>query len=115
MGVVRLPPALRGEVWLTELDPTVGREIQKTRPCLVVSPDSMNRHLDTVTVMPMTGGSRPAPFRVATRFGNKDGLLLAEQLRTADRHRLVRKVGRMDPQTLAAALAVLREMFEEDE
>jgi mRNA interferase MazF len=111
--MVRLPVALRGEVWLTELDPTVGREIQKTRPCLIVSPDSMNRHLDTVTVMPMTSGSRPAPFRIATTFGKRQGLLLAEQLRTTDRHRLIRRVGTIDAQVLAAALATLREMFEE--
>ena len=111
--MVRLSPALRGDVWLTELDPTVGREIQKTRPCLVVSPDSMNRYLDTVTVMPMTSGSRPAPFRVATTFAGKDGLILAEQLRTADRHRMIRKLGRVDAPTLSAALAVLREMFED--
>jgi mRNA interferase MazF len=113
MGVVRLPAALRGEVWLTELDPTIGREIQKTRPCLIVSPDSMNRHLDTVTVMPMTSGSRPAPFRVATTFGKKQGFLLADQLRTTDRHRLIRCVGTVDEATLTASLSVLREMFEE--
>jgi mRNA interferase MazF len=113
MGVVRPPSALRGEVWLTELDPTIGREIQKTSPCLIVSPDSMNRHLDTVMVMPMTSGSRPAPFRVATKFGKKDGFLLAEQLRTTDRHRLIRRVGTIDDQTLTTVLAVLREMFEE--
>jgi len=111
--MVRLGLALRGEVWLTQLDPTVGREIQKTRPCLIVSPDSMNRHLDTVTVMPMTSGSRAAPFRVKINFAKKDGFLLAEQLRTTDRHRLIRKVGMVDAQTLAAALATLREMFED--
>jgi mRNA interferase MazF len=114
MGVVRLPLALRGEVWLMELDPTVGREIQKTRPCLVVSPDSMNRHLETVTVMPMTSKSRPAPFRVPVRFRETDGFLLAEQLRTTDRHRLRRRVGTIDKPTLVAALRILREMFEED-
>lgn len=111
--MVRVPAALRGDVWLTELDPAVGRAIQKTRPCLIVSPDSMNRHLSTVTVMPMTSGSRPAPFRVPTSFGDKHGFLLAEQLRTTDRHRLIRKVGRADQGTLTAALALLREMFEE--
>lgn len=111
--MVRLPLALRGEIWITELDPTVGREIQKTRPCLVVSPDSMNRHLDTVTIMPLTSGSRPAPFRVPTRIDGKEGLLLPEQLRTVDRHRLRSKLGRIDDATLASALAVLREMFED--
>lgn len=113
MGMVRLPLALRGEIWITELDPTVGREIQKTRPCLIVSPDMMNRHLDTVTVMPLTSGSRSAPFRVPTGFGGKEGFLLAEQLRTADRRRLRGKLGKIDDRTLLTALAVLREMFEE--
>ena len=113
MGVVKRAPPLRGEVWITELDPTVGRELQKTRPCLVVSPDSMNRFLDTVTVLPMTSGSHEAPFRVAVRFGDKQGFLLAEQMRTADRRRMHKKVGRIDRATLQAALSVLREMFEE--
>ena len=111
--MVGLPLALRGEVWLTELDPTVGHEIRKTRPCLIVSPDLMNRTLDTVTIMPLTSGSRPAPFRLASRFGNKPGFLLAEQLRTADRRRLRRRLGRIQPETLSAALALLREMFED--
>lgn len=101
----------RGEVWLAVLDPTVGREIQKTHPCLVVSPDEMNAHLSTVTVVPMTTGSRPAPFRVAVRFKGKDGLLLADQLRTLDRKRLVTRLGTVDTATLAAMLAVLGEMF----
>ncbi len=105
--------ALRGEIWIVELDPTVGREIQKTRPCLVVSPDAMNRHLDTVTIMPLISGSRAAPFRVATRFDSRNGYLLAEQLRTVDRHRLRSRQGRIDDHSLSQALAVLREMFEE--
>ena len=111
--MVKLAPARRGEVWFTELDPSVGREIQKTRPCLIVSPDSMNRHLDTVTIMPLTSGSKPAPFRIQTNFDGKHGFLLPEQLRTADRHRLRRRVGRVDDATLATALAVLRDMFTE--
>jgi mRNA interferase MazF len=110
--MVKVAPVRRGEVWITELDPTVGREIQKTRPCLVVSPDSMNRFLDTVTVMPLTSGSRAAPFRVPVRFRGKDGLLLAEQLRTVDRLRLVSKLGVLTAEDLSSALAVLREMFE---
>ena len=112
--MVRRKPPLRGEVWITELDPTVGREIQKTRPCLVISPDSMNRNLDTATIMPMTTGSRPAPFRVPIRFDGKQGFLLADQLRTADHHRMRKLVGSVDSATLTAALAILREMFEED-
>lgn len=113
MGVVALPKVLRGEVWLTELDPTVGREIQKTRPCLIVSPNSMNLHLDTVTLMPLTSGSRAALFRAASTFGDRRGFFLGDQLRTADRHRLRRKLGAVDHPTMMRALSVLREMFED--
>ena len=113
MGMVKRAAPLRGEIWITELDPTVGREIQKTRPCVVVSPNSMNQFLDTVTVMPMTSGSWEAPFRVPVQTGGKQGFLLAEQLRTTDRHRMRKRVGALDAATLREALAVLREMFEE--
>ncbi len=101
----------RGEVWLAALDPTLGSEIRKTRPCLVVSPDELNRHLRTVTVVPMTSGSHPAPFRVPANFGGKEGLLLADQMRTLDRRRLVKRLGDVEADTLAAMLSVLREMF----
>lgn len=101
----------RGEVWLVALDPTVGSEIQKTRPCLIVSPDDMNAHLRTTIVAPMTTGSRPAPFRVSVSFKGKTGLILLDQLRAVDRDRLVKRSGRVDPFTIAAALAVLTEMF----
>lgn len=104
---------MRGEIWLATLDPTVGSEIRKTRPCLVVSPDDMNVHLRTATLMPMTTGSRPAPFRVALTFRGKPGLLLADQLRTLDKARLVKRLGRVDEATQGAVLAVLREMFAE--
>jgi mRNA interferase MazF len=102
---------LRGEVWLADLDPTTGSEIRKTRPCLIVSPDSMNQHLHTITAMPLTSGSHPAPFRVAVRFQGKDGLLLADQLQTLDKRRFVKRLGKVSGPTLAAALSVLREMF----
>jgi mRNA interferase MazF len=105
------PRGGRGEVWLVALDPTVGSEIQNTRPCLIVSPDEMNAHLRTATVLPMTTGSRPAPFRVAIRFKGKDALLLPDQMRTIDTARLVTRLGRVDATTLEAVLAVLREMF----
>lgn len=103
----------RGEVWLAALDPTQGSEIRKTRPCLIVSPPEMNDHLRTVTVAPMTTGSRPAPFRVHVRFQGKDGLVLLDQIRTLDKGRLVRRLGAAPKPTLTAALAVLREAFEE--
>ncbi len=103
----------RGEIWLAALDPTIGSEIQKTRPCVVISPPEMNNFLRTVTVAPMTTGSRPAPFRIAIRFRGKDGLILLDQLRTLDRQRLVQRLGAVNRMTLQATLAALREMFEE--
>ena len=101
----------RGEVWLAALDPTVGSEIQKTRPCLVLSPDELNAGLRTVIVAPMTTGSRSAPFRVPIRFKGTDELVLPDQLRTVDRTRLVQRLGRADAATVRSALRVLTEMF----
>jgi mRNA interferase MazF len=103
----------RGEVWLVNLDPTVGSEIQKTRPCVVVSPQEINDHLPTMLVAPLTSGSRPAPFRVGTTFAGKPGLMLLEQIRAVDARRLVKKVGRIDRATLSAALSILRSLFAE--
>ncbi len=101
----------RGEIWLAALDPTIGSEIQKTRPCLIISPDEMNQHLRTVIVAPMTTGSRPAPFRLALRFKNKDGLILADQMRTLDKARLIKRAGKIDAATVAAMLTIVAEMF----
>lgn len=109
VGAARI---LRGEVWLVDLDPTVGSEIQKTRPCVVVSPAELNDALRTLIVAPMTTGSRPAPFRVALRFRGRDGLILLDQLRTLDRQRLIRRLGVVPRGTLSDVLLVLREMFE---
>jgi mRNA interferase MazF len=103
----------RGDVWLIDLDPTVGGEIQKTRPCVVVSPAEINDHLSVMLVAPLTSGSRAAPFRVAKTFDGKAGLMLLEQVRAVDGRRLVKKVGQLDRLTLNAALAVLRSLFAE--
>jgi len=103
----------RGEIWLAALEPTIGSEIQKTRPRVVISPPEMNQFLRTVTVAPMTTGSRPAPYRIPLRFRGKDGLILLDQLRTLDRQRLVRRLGAVSGNTLDLTLAALREMFEE--
>jgi mRNA interferase MazF len=103
----------RGDVWLVALDPTVGREIRKTRPAAVVSPNELNEALGTVIVAPMTTGAFEAPFRVSVRFQSRPGFLLLDQIRTIDRKRLVRKVGRLTGKTMAAALNVLQEMFSE--
>lgn len=102
----------RGEVWLVNLDPTIGSEIKKTRPAIVISPPEIHDHLRTVIVAPMTTGSRPAPFRVKINFQGKEGLILLDQVRTVDKARLVRRVGEAKKETLAAALSTLREMFE---
>lgn len=103
----------RGEIWLATLDPTVGSEVRKTRPCVVVSPPEMHDYLRTVAVAPMTTGSRPAPYRIPLRFRGKAGLILLDQLRTLDKQRLVRRLGTVSGATLRLALAALREMFAE--
>ncbi len=103
----------RGEIWLVALDPTVGSELQKTRPCVVVSPPEINAHLRVVLVAPLTSGSRPAPFRIATTVNSQPGLMLLEQIRAVDVDRLIRKLDQLDRMTLSAALAVLRALFAE--
>ena len=101
----------RGEVWLARLDPTEGREIQKTRPCVIVSPPEIHDHLGIVMAAPMTTGSRPAGYRVPVKFGGKEGLILLEQIRVLDKRRLIKRSGAIDREALAALLATLREMF----
>jgi mRNA interferase MazF len=103
--------ARRFDVWLVNLDPTVGSEIRKTRPCLVVSPDEMNRAIRTVILAPMTSKGRPYPSRVPCQFHGKDGMVVLDQLRTADRARLVRRLGVVDETTAGAVLDVLAELF----
>jgi mRNA interferase MazF len=101
----------RGEVYLVSLDPTIGREITKTRPCLVVSPDEMNRHINTIIVAPMTTKGRAYPTRVPCRFQGKDGQVVLDQLRTVDKSRLVTLLGQISPETQNEVLTVLTEMF----
>ncbi len=100
-----------GEIWLAQLDPTLGSEIQKTRPCVVISPNDMNAHLRTVIVAPMTTGSRPARFRVALTFQGKHGLIILDQIRTLDRMRLIRRLGALRSTTLTLTLQTLQAMF----
>ena len=109
----RVTTVARGDIWLAALDPTIGSEIRKTRPCVIISPPEMHDHLRTVTVAPMTTGSNPAPYRIPVRFQRKDGLILLDQLRTLDRLRLTRRLGSLENRTLSRTLAILREMFEE--
>jgi mRNA interferase MazF len=101
----------RFDVFLVNLDPTVGSEIRKSRPCVVVSPDEMNRHVRTVVVAPLTTAGRPYPSRVPVRFAGRDGQVVVDQLRTVDKTRLAKRLGALAPPEAAAVLDVLREFF----
>ena len=101
----------RGEVHLISVDPTRGSEIRKTRPCLIVSPDELNIHLRTVIVAPMTTAGQDYPFRVPCRFENKTGRVVLDQIRTVDRERLVRRLGRLSTPTCERVFTLLQEMF----
>jgi mRNA interferase MazF len=91
--------ALRDEIWLVSLDPTQGSEMRKTLPCLVISPDEMNRHLRTVLIAPMTTAQRPYPTRVSLTFQSKHGQVALDQIRAVDRQRLVRRIGKASSKT----------------
>lgn len=101
----------RFEVYLVSLDPTVGSEIRKKRPCLVISPDESNRYISTVIVAPMTTKGRDYPTRVNCSFKGKDGQVVLDQIRTVDKSRLVQKLGEVDSKTKTEVLSVLAEMF----
>ena len=101
----------RFDVFLITLDPARGYEIKKTRPCLVISPDEMNDHISTVIVAPMTSKGRGYPSRVACKFHGVDGQIVLDQIRTVDKTRLVKKLGRITGQTQEKVLGCLAEMF----
>ncbi len=103
----------RFDVYLIVLDPTVGSEIQKTRPCVIISPDEMNRHIATVIVAPMTTKGRSYPTRIACTFQGKEGQVVLDQIRTVDKLRLARRLGRLRKETRQEILSVLTEMFSE--
>jgi mRNA interferase MazF len=107
-------PVRRYDVFLVSLDPTQGAEIRKTRPCVVVSPDEMNRHLRTAIVAPMTSTLRDYPSRVATTFQRKKGKVALDQIRTVDKTRLVRRVGRLPEVTSREIADTLQRMFNYD-
>ena len=109
--VTSKPAVVRGEVWLVALDPTVGVEIQKTRPCVIVSPPEMHDFLRTVVVAPMTTGSRPTGFRIPLTFQSTPGLVLLDQIRTIDKSRLVKRMGLIQNTTLSKILLTLQIMF----
>lgn len=101
----------RGDVWLVNFDPTVGSEIRKSRPCVVVSPPEMHEYLRTVIVAPMTTKSRPAPFRIPVSHGGKKGLILLDEVRAVDKARLAKKLGAVSARTLVGTLNTLQEIF----
>jgi mRNA interferase MazF len=109
--VVKTEDVRRGDVFLVSLDPARGGEIQKTRPCVVVSPDELNSYLYTFIVAPLTTGGHPYPFRIPCRFEGRAGYVVIDQIRTVDRERLVRRLGKLSPSTLGRILAILQEMF----
>ncbi len=101
----------RGEIWLVNLDPTVGSEIQKTRPCVVISPAELHDHLRTVIVAPMTSKGVAAPFRVPVTHAGTKGLIVLDQLRTVDKMRLVKRLGTISGKTLNTTLTTLQEIL----
>jgi mRNA interferase MazF len=101
----------RFDVYLINLDPTVGSEIQKTRPCLVISPDEMNRNIRTVIVAPMTSAGKDYPTRVSCKFKKKKGQIVLDQIRTIDKTRLIKKLGSINPETQLEVISVLQRLF----
>ena len=101
----------RGEIWLINLDPTVGSEIRKSRPCVIVSPPELNRYLRTVIVAPMTSKGFAAPFRVPLTHAGTKGLIVLDQLRAVDKMRLAKRLGTVSGRTLGAVLTKLQEVF----
>jgi len=103
----------RFDIYLVNLDPTVGHEIKKSRPCLVISPDEMNRYISTVIVAPMTTKGRNYPTRVPCRFQGKEGQVVIDQIRTVDKTRLMKRLGKIDSETQADVFSVISELFSE--
>ncbi len=103
----------RFDVYLVNLDPTMGSEIQKTRPCLVISPDEMNAHIATVIIAPMTTKGRPYPTRIPCQFEGKDGQIVLDQIRAVDKTRLVKRLGKIGTSEQKAIINILLEIFSE--
>ena len=101
----------RFDVYLINLDPTVGSEIKKTRPCLIISPDEMNRHIRTVIVAPMTTAGKEYPTRISCTFKKKKVQIVTDQIRTIDKSRLIKRLGTIDPNTQLEVIAVLQRLF----
>ena len=109
--MVEEKPVRRGEVYVVDLKPTRGSEIQKARPCVVVSPDELNEHLRTFIVAPLTSGGHVYPFRVPCKLQGKSGHVVLDQIRTVDQERLLRRMGTLSSPTMTKVLALLQEMF----
>ena len=107
MGVV----ISRFDVYLVNLDPTIGHEVRKTRPCLIVSPDEMNQYIGTVIVAPMTTKGRDYPTRVNLTFQGKKGQIVLDQIRTIDKIQLIKRLGKIEKNTAQKVLEILAEMF----
>jgi mRNA interferase MazF len=103
----------RFDVYLVSLDPTMGAEIQKTRPCLIISPDEMNAYIQTAIIAPMTTKARNYPTRVSCRFEGRDAHIILDQLRTVDKARLLKRLGHISSATQKRVLSVLAELFAE--
>lgn len=101
----------RFDVYLINLDSTVGSEIKKIRPCLIISPDEMNRHIRTVIVAPMTTAGKEYPTRISCTFKKKKGQIVTDQIRTIDKSRLIKRLGTIDPNTQLEVIAVLQRLF----
>ena len=101
----------RGEINMVDLDPTLGGEIKKTRPCVIITPDELNAHLRTFIIAPLKTGSHSYLFRVPASFAGRNGHIVLDHIRTVDRERLVRRIGKLPASTLNQVLAVLQEMF----
>lgn len=101
----------RGEVYLINLDPTIGSEIQKVRPCLIVSPNEMNKYIQTIIIAPMTTTIRNYKSRITIEFNNKQGQVMLEQIRTIDKQRLIKKLGDLSKKEIKQVLSLLKEMF----
>ena len=101
----------RFDVYLINLDPAIGSEIQKARPCLIISPDEMNRHIRTVIVAPMTTASKDYPTRVSCKFKKIKGQIVLDQIRTIDKTRLIKKLGSINPETQLEVISILQRLF----
>jgi mRNA interferase MazF len=102
----------RVEVWMVSLDPTIGREIKKMRPCMIISPDEANKYLDTVIIAPLTSTVRHYPSRVNCTFNNKKGQIVIDQIRAVDKVRLAKKLGMIDEKTALEVFNLLQAYFD---